>query len=200
MCDAAHAGDVGEPGSFQTISGIPTGTQCTVSEPSPPTPPEGYTWGTPTFSPSATVTIAVKNATVEVTTNNTLSRDTGKITVVKKFVGAPDGSKATLQIKSGATVAQSGSVADGGSISKVVTTGTYGVDETSAQGDVNLDLYDSSVVCKNGESTISENAAGSARASRSQRVTTSRARSRTPGRPARSRSRRPCRPPRAART
>ena len=132
-----------------------------MSEPSLPSPPDGYTFGTPTFSPSATVTIAVKNATVEVTTNNTLSRDTGKITVVKEFVGAPEGSKVTLQIKSGATVAQSGSVADGGSISKVVTTGTYGVDETSAQGDVDLDLYDSSVVCKNGESTVAENADGS---------------------------------------
>ena len=69
------------------------------------------------------MTIAVKGATVEVTTNNTLTRDTGKITVVKDFVGAPQGSKVTLQIKSGDTVAQSGSVADGGSISKVVATG-----------------------------------------------------------------------------
>ena len=131
-----------------------------MSEPNLPSPPDGYTFGTPTFSPSATVTIAVKNATVEVATNNTLSRDTGKITVVKEFVGAPEGSKVTLQIKSGDTVAQSGSVADGGSISKVVTTGTYGVDETSAQGDVDLDLYDSSVVCTNGEETVAENEDG----------------------------------------
>ena len=35
------------------------------------------------------MTITVKGATVEVTTNNTLTRDTGKITVVKEFVGAP---------------------------------------------------------------------------------------------------------------
>jgi uncharacterized repeat protein (TIGR01451 family) len=160
-CDQAHTGDVSvNAGSFQTISGIPTGTECTVSEPSLPSPPDGYTFGTPTFSPSATVTIAVKDATVEVTTNNTLSRDTGKITVVKDFVGAPQGSKVTLQIKSGDAVAQSGSVADGGSISKVIPTGTYGVDETSAAGDVDLDLYDSSVVCKNGESTVAENEDG----------------------------------------
>ena len=33
-CDEAHTGDVSvNAGSFQTISGIPTGTQCTVSEP-----------------------------------------------------------------------------------------------------------------------------------------------------------------------
>src|SRR5205085_232783 len=59
-CDQAHPGDVSvNAGSFQTVSGIPTGTQCTVSEPSLPSPPAGYTFGTPTFSPSATVTIAV---------------------------------------------------------------------------------------------------------------------------------------------
>mgnify|MGYP006993617515 CR=1 FL=1 len=52
-CDQAHTGDVSvNAGSFQTISGIPTGTQCTVSEPSLPSPPDGYTFGTPTFSPS----------------------------------------------------------------------------------------------------------------------------------------------------
>ena len=53
-CDQAHTGDMSvNAGSFQTISGIPTGTQCTVSE-TPPTAPTGYTFGTPTFSPSAT--------------------------------------------------------------------------------------------------------------------------------------------------
>ena len=69
-CDAAHMGDVSvNAGSSQTINGIPTGTQCTIRE-TPPTAPTGYTFGTPTFSPSATVTIATKDPTVEVTTNN----------------------------------------------------------------------------------------------------------------------------------
>ena len=149
--------DAGETSS--PISGIPTGTQCTISE-TPPAAPDGYTFVDPSFSPAATVTIDANNQTVSVVTTNTLTRDTGKITVVKEFVGAPEGAKVTLQIKSGDTVVQSGSVADGGSISKVVATGEYGVDETSAAGDVDLDLYDSSVVCKNGETTVSENADG----------------------------------------
>jgi len=63
-CDdgTAHDGTVSvASGASSTISGIPTGTHCTVSE-TPPTPPTGYTFGTPTFSPSATVTItALKN-------------------------------------------------------------------------------------------------------------------------------------------
>ena len=78
-------------GSFQTISGIPTGTQCTVSETTLPTAPTGYTFGTPTFSPSATVTITVKDATVEVTTNNTLTRDTGSLKLSKALTGGPAG-------------------------------------------------------------------------------------------------------------
>ena len=77
-------------GSFETVTGIPTGTQCTVSE-TPPTPPNGYTFGTPTFSPSATVTISTKDATVEVTTNNTLTRDTGNLKLSKSLTGGPNG-------------------------------------------------------------------------------------------------------------
>ncbi len=43
-------------GGFATVPNIPSGTSCTVSE-TPPTAPTGYSFGTPTFSPSATVTI-----------------------------------------------------------------------------------------------------------------------------------------------
>ena len=52
---------------------------------------DGYTFGTPTFSPSATVTITVKGATVEVTTNNTLTRDTGSLKLSKALTGGPAG-------------------------------------------------------------------------------------------------------------
>ena len=38
------------------IAGIPTGTQCTISE-TLPAAPAGYSFGTPSFSPSSTVTI-----------------------------------------------------------------------------------------------------------------------------------------------
>ena len=97
VCDAAHTGDVQvNAGSFQTISGIPTGTQCTVTEPTLPTV-SGYSFGTPTFTDSwgtandGIVTIAVKDATVEVTTNNTLTRDTGSLKLSKALTGGPAG-------------------------------------------------------------------------------------------------------------
>ena len=75
-------------GSFETVSGIPTGTECTVSE-TTPTPPTGYTFGTPTFSPSATVTISTKDATFEVTANNTITRDMGNLKLAKSLTGGP---------------------------------------------------------------------------------------------------------------
>ena len=77
-------------GSSATVSSIPTGTHCMVSE-TPPSPPTGYTFGTPTFSPSAAVTIQDKDATVTVTTNNTLTRDTGSLHITKSVVGGGSG-------------------------------------------------------------------------------------------------------------
>ena len=56
-------------------TGIPTGTECTVSE-TLPTPPTGYSFGTATYAPSATVTIANKDQEVTVTVQNTLTQPT----------------------------------------------------------------------------------------------------------------------------
>ena len=72
------------------MSSIPTGTHCTVSE-TLPSPPTGYSFGTPTYSPSAAVTIQDKDATVTVTTNNTLTRDTGSLHISKSVVGGGSG-------------------------------------------------------------------------------------------------------------
>ena len=44
-------------GGSQTITNIPAGTTCTVTEPSTPTPPSGYSYGAPTISPSGAQTI-----------------------------------------------------------------------------------------------------------------------------------------------
>ena len=188
-------------GSFQTISGYPDGHPVHGERAGLPSAPDGYTFGTPTFSPSATVTIAVKDATVEVTTNNTLTRDTGKITVVKEFVGAPEGSKVTLQIKSGATVVAVGlrrrrrldlegrrnrrRTASTRQARRVTSTWTSTTRRSSARTVRRRSPRMRTVLT---------------RASRSPRATTSPARSRTPARPARSRSRRPCRRPRTAPT
>ena len=83
-------------GGSMTISGIPTGTVCTVTEPTLPSPPPtGYSFGTPTFTDSSVtandgiVTIA-DTSVVTVTTNNTMTRDTGTLTI-KKTLSNPDG-------------------------------------------------------------------------------------------------------------
>ncbi len=74
---AAHDGSksVAAGATSSPITGIPTGTQCTISE-TPPSAPAGYAFGTPSFSPSATVTISAKNQTVNVQTTNTLTLTT----------------------------------------------------------------------------------------------------------------------------
>jgi hypothetical protein len=73
VCGSATSGDaVIAAGASQTISGIPANTSCTVSEPTLPTAPLGYAFGTPTFSPSATVSVPA-GGSVTVTTNNTLN-------------------------------------------------------------------------------------------------------------------------------
>ncbi len=72
-------------GDFATVPNIPSGTSCTVSE-TPPTAPTGYSFGTPTFSPSATVTIpAGSGSSITVTTNNTLTHDQGYLKISKVF-------------------------------------------------------------------------------------------------------------------
>src|SRR4029079_14245554 len=49
----AHDGTVNlAAGADQTISGIPTGTTCVVSEPATPSAPTGWTFGTPTLNDS----------------------------------------------------------------------------------------------------------------------------------------------------
>lgn len=91
-CDGtAYDGSVSvSAGGSQTVSGIPTGTSCTVSE-TLPNPPAGYSFGTPTFSPQATVVIPSGNgSSVTVTTNNTLTLDTGSLKILKTLSN-PDG-------------------------------------------------------------------------------------------------------------
>ncbi len=97
-CGVGFTGDVSvAAGSSQTVSGIPSGASCTISEPTLPTPPDGYSFGTPTFSPSATVTTST-GTTVEVTTNNTLVRDQGYLKISKVFDPKTSGFNGTFAI------------------------------------------------------------------------------------------------------
>jgi hypothetical protein len=61
-----------EAGESLTHLNIPMGTVCTVTEPVLPEAPEGWSFGTPTFSPSGTVTIDAP--IVEVTVTNSISK------------------------------------------------------------------------------------------------------------------------------
>ena len=116
------------------ITGIPTGTQCTISE-TPPTAPTGYTFGTPSFSPSAVATIATKGQTVNVQTTNTLTRDTGSFKITKQ-TSNPDGATLpaafTGTYNCGTGFTGNFSVANGGSqtINGIPTGNTCSVVET----------------------------------------------------------------------
>ncbi len=58
-------------GESTTIDGIPTGTECTVSEAKPTDPPAGWSFSAPTYDPAnGTVTVAEKGQTVTVTVTN----------------------------------------------------------------------------------------------------------------------------------
>lgn len=59
-------------GESQTISGILIGTECTVTEPTLPTAPAGWTFGIPIFNP-ADGTVTIGETTVEVTVTNTIA-------------------------------------------------------------------------------------------------------------------------------
>ena len=61
-------------GKSETITGLPTGTTCTVSEPTLPANPSGWTFNPPTFSPSNQATVTTKGQTVSVTVVNSVSQ------------------------------------------------------------------------------------------------------------------------------
>ena len=86
----AHDGSksVAAGATSSAITGIPTGTQCTISE-TLPAAPAGYSFGSPSFSPAATVTISAKDQTVNVQTTNTLTGDVGSLTLSKVLSGGP---------------------------------------------------------------------------------------------------------------
>ena len=61
-------------GASETITGLPTGTTCTVTEPNLPANPTGWTFNPPTYSPSNTATVTTKDQTVSVTVINSVAQ------------------------------------------------------------------------------------------------------------------------------
>ncbi|MFE4466958.1 DUF5979 domain-containing protein [Oerskovia sp. NPDC056781] len=70
-------------------AGLPAGTVVTLSEPGLPDVP-GVAWGTPSFSPSDTVTIG-ESGTIAVTLTNTASAQVGGFSVAKALTGLAAG-------------------------------------------------------------------------------------------------------------
>lgn len=79
-----------QDGGSKTITGIPVGTVCTVTEPTLPVPPAGYSYAAPTFTPANAVTISAF-APSTVTVTNTLSAKMGSLSVTKQVLNKPAG-------------------------------------------------------------------------------------------------------------
>lgn len=78
-------------GATRTIGGIPTGTTCTVTEPSPlPAAPAGYDYAAPVITPSG-VQIIGNGTTVAVTVTNPLTLKQGSLQLGKSVSGQPAG-------------------------------------------------------------------------------------------------------------
>lgn len=68
------------------ITGVPTGTARSVRT-ALPTAPANWTFGTPTFDPLNKTVTVVKDVTREGKVTNTITRDTGRLKLVKNVSG-----------------------------------------------------------------------------------------------------------------
>lgn len=77
-------------GETVLVTGLWTGTSCTVTEGTIPTAPTGYHWdaGYPQYAPSSTVTIpTTPDGSIGVTTTNRLVRNLGSLVIAKTLTG-----------------------------------------------------------------------------------------------------------------
>jgi hypothetical protein len=82
---------------------VPAGV-CTVDEPNLPTPPTDWQFGRPTFDPSDQRVVVTKGQTAQAVVQNTITRDTGELLLVKKVDGGTrDAADWTLTAVSGVT-------------------------------------------------------------------------------------------------
>ncbi len=61
-------------GESKTLSGLPTGTTCTVTEPTLPANPSGWSFNPPSFNPSDQATITTKGQAASVTVVNSVAQ------------------------------------------------------------------------------------------------------------------------------
>ncbi len=83
-----------------TVGPFPTGTSCTVTEPVLPTPPSGWTFGTPVIVGSPAIIVkGDQAAAVAVTVTNSITRDLGYLKISKVFNALNSGFTGTFAIK-----------------------------------------------------------------------------------------------------
>jgi len=84
VCDAMSGTTTVSVDTPRVISGIPTGTSCTVTE-GDLTAVNGFTWGAPVITGSPTA-VVVKGQSVNVTVANSITRDRGSLTISKRLI------------------------------------------------------------------------------------------------------------------
>ena len=72
------------PGSPATVSGIPTGNTCSVTEVAPD-PIPGYTWQQPITYTPASIEIEDETGEFLITVGNTITKDRGTFTIAKSL-------------------------------------------------------------------------------------------------------------------
>ena len=81
--DRVHGSGSVAAGASATVTGIPTGNTCTVTEVAP-TPIPGFTWGAIDLHAGLDGDRAPRAARSTITVGNSITRDRGTLTIVKK--------------------------------------------------------------------------------------------------------------------
>ena len=130
-------------GASHTVSGLPTGTACTVTETATP----GYSSSTSPVDGTVTVAEGVNRVTV------TNTRDSGTLELVKALVPATDDGRVDLRIDG---EARATSVGNGGTTGAVrLPAGSHLVAEATADGSpTELSDYDTTLECTNASGVV----------------------------------------------
>ncbi len=133
-CGAGYTGNWSVAnGASQTITNIPTGNSCSVSETAPAGIP-GYTWGAVTYTPTS-ITISAKDGTFEIVVRNSITRDKGTIVVIKNAKPAQGSFAFTTTGTGYAGFTLTGATTGGGNQnSQLLPTGSYSVKESTQLG------------------------------------------------------------------
>jgi hypothetical protein len=80
-----------DAGASATVTGIPSGYECVVSEPMLPEAPTGYSFGAPSFTPTSGKVVIGEDSTSTAITQNSLTRNQGNLRISKSLTGTPAG-------------------------------------------------------------------------------------------------------------